>query len=130
LSPKPLGLFLPPRLGSSPRWPINFAALDFGSNLEQLAANWSGPFLKDRGNIAPLTDHSDNSDEPLGEWFVHDVVFSNRVHQQAGASAEFLPPTQRSLILCNELRALVQIIEVSARQFFAPFRTRPRSRFT
>jgi hypothetical protein len=110
--------------------PTDFTTFDHGSDLEQFAANWSGPFFKNSWNVAPLTNHSDNSDETLSEWFVHDIVFSNRAHQQAGSSTEVLPPAQRSLILCNELCALVQIIEVSARQFFAPSRARPGSRFT
>jgi len=33
------------------------------------------------------------------------------------------PPTQCALVLCNELRAFVQIIKVSARQFLAPSAT-------
>ena len=123
-------LLLPARPGSGSRRQGDLATRDFSSDLYQFAADWDRPFLENGWNVASLPNHCNNRDEALGEWLVHDVVLSNRVNQQAGSSAEFLPPTQCALVLCNELRPFVQIIEISARQFLTPSRTRPRSCFT
>jgi len=75
------GYFLAARAGSGSRRPGDLATRDCGSDFDQFVADWDRPFFENGWNVAPVANHGDNRDESFGEWLVHDVVFSNGVHQ-------------------------------------------------
>lgn len=74
-------LLLPARRAGGLRWPRDFTAFDFASDLDQFAADWDRPFLEDRWNVASLTNNGYDGDESLCERPIHYVVLSDGVQE-------------------------------------------------
>jgi len=77
--------------------------------------------LENGWNVAPLTNHSNNRDESLGEWLVHDVVFSNGVNQVAylrisiaSGNKAAQPPPRRCLDTSAVSDVTVTVLSVAA----------------
>jgi hypothetical protein len=112
----------------APRSSSDPAAFDLAANLGQLPPNRCRPLLEDCRNVTALPNHCNDGDTARREGLVHDVVFANRIEEQCCATGELMAIAERSVILRDVLRALVQIIEVAVRQLLVPPCTRPRAR--
>lgn len=83
-------LLLSPWLRCASRGNADFASLNSPADLSQFPPNRCRPFLQDCRDVTALPDHRHDGNESRSKGHVHDVVLTNRIQQQRGATCEFL----------------------------------------
>jgi hypothetical protein len=118
------------RLGiSTPHRKTDFPTFDGGADLNELAPDRGGPFLKNGRNIAPLADDRDNDDVLYVQWLVNEIMLPDGVQQQRGSAGEIMPAAQGRVMFGDALRAIMQVVEISIREILTPPGPRPSARF-